>query len=889
MKISVRVSEGGPDQDVRISSRLWFGILVLLFLGVGTTVFVGSHVVRNMVQTGQESLDNRTWVFAQLEVDYFRFETALQDVIKADRFSPEDMRRLRHAFDIYYSRVDTVNASNSLFDAGDPAGIALQAGIARTMSHRDAVAGLLDQIEIPTRNELVEVLALSKEVLPTLREVTTGALMQLTRRYSETRQTEELAVKQFIALSSVQALVLFAIAMLAIRLAIKLRLRAAAMKRVGDSFKNIVEASLDGVVLLSADGKILSYNSAAATIFDCHDTDVIGRTLADVALPRLRRRAFEADPTGFLNHALGVLADQSRVRTQLKTCRGQMFNAEVALARHEDTAGRAIIIAFVRDLKDIIDHENALKRARDRALQSMSAKGRFLNMMSHEMKTPLHGVIASLDLLQGETLSDDDRENLQIARDSAAAALAQVEDVLAISNNEAGTSDTIPLKQFDPVEVAKLIVGQARLKARHKDVTVAFSISKDGGGSCILGREEAFRRAVANLVDNAVKFTESGTVKLHLSYGQHGAAERRLTVKVSDTGPGIAPEVQDRAFEDFQTVSESASLSQVGSGLGLGIARRAVTLMGGVLKLDSRKNEGSHFSFDIPAPVIPKPTLTHIEPQAGEPAAPLHRTQAFTRALVVDDNAANRILMQKMLERLGYSVQCAENGEQAIELAEAWRFALILMDIQMPGLDGFETAMAIRSDGASRDAVILGVTANLANQDAERFKVSGMQEMLAKPLTIGQLSEKVSHHFDQPEKDGQSLPPVVETVEAGDQFVVSATSGNLSLISESMERDEFEAWLKACFAEIRRALDAATRGDPDFQEAIHKAAGTAAFIGLPGLQAALNQMEDASAETNTEMFTSALFDASDIFRKIRIDVWGVGHAVDGGTSLERLM
>lgn len=885
MKLSVRFTESGPDQDVRVSSRLWFGILVLLFVGVGATVFVGSYVVRNMVQTGQESLDNRTWVFAQLEVDYFRFETALHDAINADQLSPGVMRPLRHAFDIYYSRVETVNASNSLFDAGDPSGLALQSGIARTMRHRDALAGLIDQIEIPTREELVDILALSKEVLPTLREVTTGALMQLTRRYSETRQKEEMAVTQFIALSSVQALVLFAIAILAIRLASKLRIRATTMKRIGDSFKNIVEASLDGVVLLSSKGKILSYNTAAATIFDCHDTGVVGQSLADIALPRLRHRAFKSDPTAFMNSALGVFAKRSRLRTQLKTCRGRMFNAEVALAQHEDTFGRSIIIAFVRDLEDIVAHENDLKQARDKALQSTAAKGRFLNMMSHEMKTPLHGVIASLDLLQGDDLSPDDHENLQIARDSAAAALAQVEDVLAISSNEAGTPDTTPLKPFDPVEVAKLIVGQARLKARNKDVTVAYTITEDGGDSCILGREEAFRRAVANLVDNAVKFTESGTVKVHLVYGPENASGRRLTVKVSDTGPGIAPDVQDRAFEDFQTVSEGSALRHAGSGLGLGIARRAVMRMGGILHLDSRKNEGSHFSFDIPAPPVPKPHLTRIEPQVGEHAPPLHRTEAFTRALVVDDNAANRILMQKMLERLGYSVQCAENGEHAVELADAWRFTLILMDIQMPGLDGFETAMAIRAGSSSLDAVILGVTANLASQDAERFKVSGMQEMLAKPLTIGQLSEKVSHHIDGTKDGTWSGLSGVEAIEASDQFVISATSGNLSFISESMECAEFEGWLHACFDEIRRALDAAARDEPDCLQAIHKAAGTAAFIGLPGLQAALNQMEVASTQTDTGLFTSALFEASEIFRKIRVDLSGNNDADNRRNSL----
>src|SRR6056297_1774692 len=880
----LRIRDREPDEGTGASSSLWVAIMLALSFGVFVTVLAGSFIVQSIVQTGRESLDNRTWVFAQLEVDYLRFETRLHRAINADRLTPDIMDRVMTSFDIYYSRVETVDAGQRFFNEDTPGTAKMHDSISRVVQHRDALATMLDQLATPRRDDLEDILDHSEEVIPTLRDVTTNALKQLTSQYSAMRQSEEFAIKRFMALSTIEALVLLAITMLAIRLAMRLRMRAKAMKRLRDSFRGIVEASLDGVVLLSVEGRILGYNTAAAKIFDCQDQDVVGQTLQDVALPRLRQTAFKSDPTAFMNEAFDILAIRRRLRTQLKTCRGQMFRAEVALARHEDAIGRSIIIAFVRDLEDTIAQENKLKQARDKALQAMSAQERFLNLMSHEMKTPLHGVIASLDLLQDYDWTSDDLENLQIARDSAAAALAQVEDVLAISSNEAGTPETTPLKPFDPVEVTKLIVGQARLKARHKDVTVGYTVTEDGGDSCILGREEAFRRAVANLVDNAVKFTEIGSVKVHLVYGPEDASGRRLAVKVSDTGPGIPPDVQDRAFEDFQTVSHGEALRYAGSGLGLGIARRAVVRMGGILHLDSRKNEGSHFSFDIPAPSVPKPQLTRIEPQAKEHAAPLYRTQAFARALVVDDNAANRILMQKMLERLGYSVQCAENGEHAVDLSDTWRFALILMDIQMPGLDGFETAMAIRAGSFSRDAVILGITANLASQDAERFKVSGMQEMLAKPLTIGQLSEKVSHHIDGP-KDG-SLPslPVVEAIEAEDQFVISATSGNLSFISESMERDEFEGWLHACFDEIRRALDAAARDEPDFIQAIHKAAGTAAFIGLPGLQAALNQMEVSSAQTDTGLFTSAFFDASEIFRKIRVDLSGMNDADNRSNS-----
>jgi PAS domain S-box-containing protein len=879
----VGLRERGPDEDIGVSSRLWIGILSILFFGFSTTVYIGYHVTNNIAQTGRESLDNRTWVFAQLEVDYLRFETALHQAIDSEPLTPETLKPALRLFDIYYSRVDTIQAGKSLFEADKPGVPAVHESISRTVRHRDDLADMIDRLDTPQREDLLNILTFAKEVVPTLRDVTTSALMQLTRQYSDTRRSEETAMARFLVLSTVQALVLFSIAIVAIRLAIKLRTRAAAMKRLGDSFKTIVEASLDGIVLLSLEGRVLGYNTAAAEIFDCQDESILEQTLQDVALPRLRREAFKSDPAAFMTRALDVLSIRGRHRTRLETSRGQSFNAEVALARHEDTFGRSIIIAFVRDLKDIVAHENDLKQARDKALQAMSAKERFLNLMSHELKTPLHGVIASLDLLEGTEVSSDDRENLQIARDSAAAALAQVEDVLAIKSNEAGTPDTRPKKPFDPVDVTKLVVGQARLKARDKDVTVAYKVTKDHGGTQISGRPEAFRRAVANLVDNAVKFTESGSIDVHLTYWQDETSDSWLTVKVSDTGPGIAQEVQEIAFADFQTVSEGDALEHVGNGLGLGIATRAVARMGGTLRLDSRVNEGSHFSFDIPAPSSPDSRPVAVVANTKENPASLQRITVCAQALVVDDNAANRILMQKMLERLGYSVQCAENGEQGIEMADARRFALILMDIQMPGLDGFETALAIRSGGFSRDAVILAVTANLASHDAERFKESGMQEMLAKPLTVAQLSDKVSLYTEEPEAIGANLPDG-QAVEGDDQFLISAKSGNLSLISESMESDEFKAWLDACFDEIRGALEAAADNGPDIDQTIHKAAGTAAFIGLPNLQAAMNRMEEALAQTEMGPFKSAHAEAMGIFQNTRVDLSGVEASANRGET-----
>jgi len=847
---------------------LLLAVTLLLIIGAVSIFVAGRSVVNGMLLTRDSGLDNKTWVFAQLEVDFLRFESALHDASETTPITSEHWREVQRSFDIYYSRVETLVSQSRLFDANDPNSDRITAALGEVGQHRDLLAKKIDKIGVLAGSDIAALLRLSEEITDTLREVAVGALMQITRQHEITKANEEQFIKRFLLLAIVQILVLATISFLAVRLIEKLRERALELEKTGNNFRNIVEASLDGAIELTSDGRILSYNSAAATIFGIQDQSVVGQLIDERILFGAKQRFYKSDPAIFLNDAIKYVSERGRVRIRLKTCQGIEFFGEVTLVKHTDWQARPMIIAFIRDVSHNISDERKMKQARDEALRAITAKDRFLNLMSHEMRTPLHGVIASLDMIRDEECSVEAVENLQIARDSAAAALAEVEDVLAISDRGLGITDNLPLQPFDVADVVKLVVSQARLKARGKDLHVSFRIKNADRDTVILGRREAFRRAVTNLVDNAVKFTPEGTVRVTLRFNADHKGTRRLTVIVMDTGPGIAFEKQALMFEDFKTIAEGIALSEVGNGLGLGIARRAVERMGGTLVLDSHVGIGSRFSFDINAPRTSEDAPLITPKQAGVEHPSVTITSHSSWVLVVDDHKANRSILEKMMTIMGYRVVCASNGYEAVNLAAKRRFSLILIDIQMPGIDGLEATRRIRSSGASNETTIFGITANLSMHDSESFHAAGMQDLLGKPITIAELHAKIEV-FEQDQSSAQQVDSSGNLSDSP-SMEVSVASGNLSLLFDSMSAEDFQKWLDQCFLEIDTALTSVDNLNDNSIRAVHQAAGTAAFLGIPMLHEELCRLENAMRENETVLIVDACERAKKLRKIIRI-------------------
>lgn len=370
-----------------------------------------------------------------------------------------------------------------------------------------------------------------------------------------------------------------------------------------------------------------------------------------------------------------------------------------------------------------------LGEAKVRAERASDAKGRFVATISHELRTPMNGILGTAELLSHCDLPADARELTSIIERSAKGLLRIINDVLDFSRAESGRIE-LEVVPFDLNAALRAIADLELNAARRKRIGLALDIAPNVPRH-VMGDPVRLRQVLLNLLDNAVKFTEVGSVALRVSTAEDG----RIRFAVRDSGIGIEPAVQKLLFEPFVQADSSTTRRFGGSGLGLSICRHLVQLMGGRLVLCSEPGVGSTFSFDCRLAVAAAPNAASST--AERDAAPCALQRIGSRVLAVDDNAINRQLLARMLERLGCDVVMAEGGQQAVELAANDRFDLILMDCSMPDVDGLQATAKIRAlPTAHAHVPIVALTAHALPGDRERCLAAGMDEYLSKPVRL---------------------------------------------------------------------------------------------------------------------------------------------------------
>jgi signal transduction histidine kinase/CheY-like chemotaxis protein/HPt (histidine-containing phosphotransfer) domain-containing protein len=375
--------------------------------------------------------------------------------------------------------------------------------------------------------------------------------------------------------------------------------------------------------------------------------------------------------------------------------------------------------------------------AHQEAEQANRAKTEFLTTMSHEIRTPLHAVIGTAELvLENGGLNFRQHEYLERIQTSGIALLNLVDDVLDLKKIEAGevemTSEPFSLKIL--IDNALSIV-RTSARAKHLELSVLLDHSLP---RTLLGDEPRLRQVLLNLLGNAVKFTDHGQVTLRVEHQGATKAGEALRFSVTDTGPGIPKSKYERLFKRFSQINPTAGRGP-GTGLGLTISKRLVELMGGRIGFESKTGRGSTFWFGLTMPqvegeIAAQPGLERLDHELSGPI------------LVVDDLEQNGDLARKTLEAAGYTVDVASDGAQAVAAVQAKPYKLVLMDIQMEGMDGVTATTAIRSlDHPAKDVPIVAMTANVFADDVKSFKAAGMNDHLGKPFKRKQLLEKVRH------------------------------------------------------------------------------------------------------------------------------------------------
>jgi signal transduction histidine kinase/ActR/RegA family two-component response regulator len=440
-----------------------------------------------------------------------------------------------------------------------------------------------------------------------------------------------------------------------------------------------------------------------------------------------------------LAEAHATVAGSGKFASRYRVVRpdGQVRHIRDVAALFVGEDGSRRLVGLVRDETDDVLREAELDMRRQEAEAATVAKSRFLAAMSHEIRTPLSGVLGLLGLMLEEPLPPRQQERAQIALASAQSLLVILNDILDFSKLEARRIRIAP----EPVEIRPLVAEVVELMAptaARKGLELSHEIA-DRVPARLVADPMRLRQVLTNLLSNATKFTEEGRIVVRVDYAPGDEGEGELALEVQDTGIGIPPEQQERVFLDFVQADSSLTRRSGGTGLGLAICRQLVEMMGGAITLRSVPGMGSTFAVTIPT----RPTETAAGAggaarQETAPARPL-------RVLLAEDNATNRYLITAYLRAGGHAVEVVANGTEAVAATAGGRFDVVLMDVQMPEVDGLAATRAIRALPAPAGAVpIIALTANAMPEDRDACLAAGMTDYLAKPVEVAALNQALA-------------------------------------------------------------------------------------------------------------------------------------------------
>ncbi|MFV9504524.1 MAG: PAS domain S-box protein [Oscillochloridaceae bacterium umkhey_bin13] len=514
-----------------------------------------------------------------------------------------------------------------------------------------------------------------------------------------------------------------------------------ALRESRASLQSFLDTASDLIQILDASGTIRYVNSAWCETLGYRREDVLGRSIYLFVAPNYR------DPYRKVREALLQDGQPRQTEVIFQTSKGAAVVVEGQIWIRQSTEGQAVTNAIFRDVTRRKQIEEALRVANTEMERALRTKDEFMATMSHELRTPLNAILAVSETLREELhgpLNPHQHESLGHIETSGRHLLALINDILDLSRVEAGLLDIQP----EPVpvnEVCHVSVQFIRAQATQKSLLLQLDLEE--APPIVYADPRRLKQMLVNLLSNAVKFTPpGGQVSLRVTAR---SAQNQVTFTVSDTGIGIAPGDQARLFKPFTQLDSRLSRQHEGTGLGLALVHRLITIHGGTITVESAPGLGSHFRLNLPLhPSSPEVEEAEPTPLAGAmaitrsmPASTKVTSQA--RLLLVDDNPINLQVLTDYLQARGFAVITAQHGHEALRLAVAEAPDLILMDIQMPELDGFEVIKLLRATTMHATTPIIALTALAMPGDRERCLAAGASTYLARPVVLKELLQTI--------------------------------------------------------------------------------------------------------------------------------------------------
>ncbi|HEX7688629.1 MAG TPA: ATP-binding protein, partial [Burkholderiaceae bacterium] len=492
----------------------------------------------------------------------------------------------------------------------------------------------------------------------------------------------------------------------------------------------MLQAATDAVISFDEHGALSYWNPAAERLFGRSAAQAMGRPVHEILpIPKLGVAMATTGSIAALCDAGDELFSGVVIAFDARDAIGRSLPVELSLTAYRTDRGWAAT-AFMRDARTHKRQEEQLRQARDKAEEATRAKSLFLATMSHELRTPLSGIIGMLQLALREQMPPPARSRASLALGNAESLLAIINDILDFSKIEAGKMGFESV-DFDIRDMVHSLIELLDLRAQEAGLSLLGDIDANVP-RWLRGDPVRLRQIMLNLIGNALKFTEVGTVQLRVACGSTETGRLLLEVEVEDTGIGISEEAQQRLFRSFEQADLTTTRKYGGTGLGLTITRALVSGMQGEITLRSRPGEGSTFRV-----VLPVALGAPVETVAEDEIAPF---DCRLKVLCAEDGHTNRVIVQAFVQGLGHDVTFVENGLQAVQRCAEESFDLILMDGRMPVMDGLAAARAIRAGGIEDTWVLdpeiwmIALTANATGNDRDLCLAAGMDDFLSKPV-----------------------------------------------------------------------------------------------------------------------------------------------------------